>query len=169
MVMDRMDTTFFNYLANKGQFGAKEMSKLISTVHQLHELNIAHGDLKPSNILMKNGKFYIADFGLSENALKLNKLAKKIEYIFDYLYLFLTTKRIITDMGTLATFRAHIIDEIRDEFPERENDARILSGLDELLKQYDQRIMDEKEINYITYYGIESDSDDYKKLQFFGI
>ncbi|WP_446787619.1 protein kinase domain-containing protein [Macellibacteroides fermentans] len=40
-------------------------SQLIETVEYLHKKGIIHGDIRPSNVLLNNGKIYLVDFGLS--------------------------------------------------------------------------------------------------------
>jgi serine/threonine protein kinase len=42
------------------------MKQILSSIKILHELGIAHRDIKQSNILLdKNDKLYIADYGLA--------------------------------------------------------------------------------------------------------
>jgi len=45
---------------------SKELSKKVGElVARLHEANIVHGDITPLNLMLKDGKIYFLDFGLS--------------------------------------------------------------------------------------------------------
>ena len=43
----------------------RSFSCLASATAYLHSMDIRHGDIKPSNVLIRDGAFYLADFGLS--------------------------------------------------------------------------------------------------------
>ncbi|MCW1291968.1 MAG: KEOPS complex kinase/ATPase Bud32 [Candidatus Rehaiarchaeum fermentans] len=53
-------------------FSLDLMKELGKTVAKMHNINIIHGDLTTSNVMIKDNKLYIIDFGLA-------KISKKIE------------------------------------------------------------------------------------------
>lgn len=68
MVMELADDSFRNQINKKGfdhnsKIGLAD--KILDVLDYLHSHNIAHGDLKPENVLFKKGKLKLTDFGLS--------------------------------------------------------------------------------------------------------
>ncbi|KAA6391483.1 MAG: putative serine/threonine-protein kinase Nek1, partial [Streblomastix strix] len=68
------------------------IEQLLSSVNQIHENNIIHGDLKPQNILLsKDKKIKLADFGLAQklqagNQYKTSHLAGTMNFIAPELF-----------------------------------------------------------------------------------
>ncbi|KAI0600931.1 kinase-like domain-containing protein [Biscogniauxia sp. FL1348] len=74
IIMDRADRDIQSYLEAK--WNPQELSQiggwfrcLASVVAYVHGIGITHRDIKPPNILIKNGKVFLADFGISKMAL----------------------------------------------------------------------------------------------------
>jgi len=65
-----------------GQEIREIFSQLIDIIEYLHNQGIIHGDIRPSNVLLNNGKIYLIDFGLSRWA-----GSAKETYNIDLLYL----------------------------------------------------------------------------------
>ncbi|MCM1004871.1 MAG: serine/threonine protein kinase [Prevotella sp.] len=59
-----------NYIANKGQLSERETmdtaSLILDALSYMHSKKMLHLDLKPSNVMMSNGKPVLIDFGLSK-------------------------------------------------------------------------------------------------------
>ncbi len=64
-------STLKNILENDPNEGIKWAYVLGTIIGKLHENNIMHGDLTTSNIIIRNNKLYLIDFGLAE---KTNRL-----------------------------------------------------------------------------------------------
>lgn len=45
----------------------KLLIQIGSAIQYMHSRNVVHLDIKPENILLKDGNFYLADFGLAKN------------------------------------------------------------------------------------------------------
>lgn len=43
------------------------LTQIADALQEVHEHCLAHGDIKPSNILLENGQVYLADFGLARH------------------------------------------------------------------------------------------------------
>jgi serine/threonine-protein kinase len=65
--------TIDDYLADK-DFDEiiHAIEKIAQTLSELHKRNISHRDIKPANLLVKDEKFYLADFGLVDYPEKLD-------------------------------------------------------------------------------------------------
>lgn len=46
-------------------------SRIASAIKELHALDVIHRDLKPQNVLRRNGEWYLVDFGISKNRSRL--------------------------------------------------------------------------------------------------
>jgi len=75
---EKLSETLNSYNEKK-QF--KVMQKLGKQVSLLHKNNIIHGDLTTSNIILKENKIYIIDFGLGFISLKLEDKAVDLHLI----------------------------------------------------------------------------------------
>lgn len=65
LVMEFVDGTRMKELLNEGN--AEELCRTIGMeVGLLHKAGIAHGDLTTSNMILKDGKIYLIDFGLAK-------------------------------------------------------------------------------------------------------
>lgn len=65
--------TIEDYLADKDFDGIiHAIGQIAQTTNKLHERNISHRDIKPANLLVRDGKFYLADFGLVDHPDKLD-------------------------------------------------------------------------------------------------
>jgi serine/threonine protein kinase len=68
IVMDRADRNLQDYLAANAR-PRKEVLRwfgcLMSAVTYIHKIDIAHKDIKPTNILIKNENVLLSDFGIS--------------------------------------------------------------------------------------------------------
>jgi TP53 regulating kinase-like protein len=72
IVMEYIEgSTLKNILENNPNEGTKWAYVLGTIIGKLHENNIMHGDLTTSNIIIRNNKLYLIDFGLAE---KTNRL-----------------------------------------------------------------------------------------------
>ncbi|KAF2158407.1 hypothetical protein M409DRAFT_71663 [Zasmidium cellare ATCC 36951] len=69
IVMERADNNLRHYLRRGRIPSASWFGCLIQVVHYIHGLGIRHRDIKPRNILIKDGKPLLADFGLSQMGL----------------------------------------------------------------------------------------------------
>ncbi|KAJ5981570.1 kinase-like domain-containing protein [Penicillium canescens] len=81
--MDRADSDLRYYLQygkcpEKRWFGC-----LSSVVRYIHSLDIRHQDIKPENILIKEGRILLADFGLSRNGIG-KKKQSHFQWIREY-------------------------------------------------------------------------------------
>jgi serine/threonine protein kinase len=64
------DTTLEAYIKEKGclkdEEARKYFAQLLDTVRYCHERNVYHGDIKLSNVLMRNGHLKLIDFDASK-------------------------------------------------------------------------------------------------------
>ena len=70
IAMDYAETDLKNFLKDPNNMLPIKMvqdftSQILEGLHSLHAINIVHRDMKPSNILIKDGILKIADFGLA--------------------------------------------------------------------------------------------------------
>jgi len=74
LVTEKMDFDLAYFISNCGSVSfttrKKILKNIVSGLHQLHSGNVVHRDLKPKNILLKNGKAIIADMGMARDILK---------------------------------------------------------------------------------------------------
>jgi len=67
LIMDKFDRDLFDVIQASGKLRESEFRpifrNLCKAVASLHEMKVAHLDLKPENVLMKHTKPYLADFG----------------------------------------------------------------------------------------------------------
>lgn len=60
------------------------MKEISTALVHMHELGIAHRDLKIENVLLENKKFKLCDFGSASSAvLDFSKIPKKDFYIYE--------------------------------------------------------------------------------------
>ncbi|CDW77079.1 ck1 family protein kinase [Stylonychia lemnae] len=69
-INDSQNSNQFDFQDGLDQIGQKLFVSMITVVQQLHNSGYIHRDIKPSNFMMKDGKVYIIDFGLSKQYLK---------------------------------------------------------------------------------------------------
>jgi serine/threonine protein kinase len=65
IVLDLFDSDLSNIVHNNDQDMKKIIHDVANGIKQLHDNHIIHRDIKPGNILIKDGKYYICDFNLS--------------------------------------------------------------------------------------------------------
>ena len=69
-VMEYCDTNLYRYINDNDISSEEKISitlLILETMNKVHERNIIHRDLSPTNILFSNGTIKIADFGLGKN------------------------------------------------------------------------------------------------------
>lgn len=69
-VMEYCDTNLYKYIYDNNILESEKIDitvSILETMSKVHERNIIHRDLSPTNILFSNGKLKIADFGLGKN------------------------------------------------------------------------------------------------------
>ncbi|KAF2164529.1 hypothetical protein M409DRAFT_56370 [Zasmidium cellare ATCC 36951] len=69
IIMERVDKNLRHYLRRGRTPSASWFGCLIQVVHYIHGLGIRHRDIKTRNILIKDGRPLLADFGLSQMGL----------------------------------------------------------------------------------------------------
>jgi serine/threonine protein kinase len=68
MVMTFYDTTLKQFMEHHRwniDVIERTMDRLLTILSQIHDLYMVHRDLKPDNIMVKNGEVYLIDFGLA--------------------------------------------------------------------------------------------------------
>lgn len=73
--MENIDGTQLKKLLDKNPEYAEMIGKNLTI---MHDNNIIHGDLTTSNMILKNGKLYFIDFGLSFNSTRIEDKAVDI-------------------------------------------------------------------------------------------
>lgn len=83
LVFDLCDTNTFQFCFENPKFFKKNIGvfrkvglKLMRTLKTIHDSGVIHGDISPSNIFIKDSKFYIGDFG---NAITLDECKVSME------------------------------------------------------------------------------------------
>lgn len=64
-LLDVYDKDLSKYIINPLEFKSF-LTDMLLTLHYIHSKGIFHSDIKPDNILLKNNKYYLIDYGLSE-------------------------------------------------------------------------------------------------------
>jgi serine/threonine protein kinase len=143
-VTDRLDTTLFRFLFNeliKEQPDIQKIQKLfrecIYMIHTLYENNIAHNDAHLNNFMLdKHGKLYIIDFGKTR---KIGKKGNKNELlIHEYEFIAISLYKLY---NRIDPRNRYIINELLLE----EFDLTLVDLLDDLLENYDELTIDEKQ------------------------
>jgi TP53 regulating kinase and related kinases len=75
---DRLSESLNNYPEKKQ---IEVMKNLAKEVSKMHDLGIIHGDLTTSNVILKENKVYIIDFGLSFHSLRIEDKAVDLHLI----------------------------------------------------------------------------------------
>jgi len=64
-----------SYVRDRGVLPVDEVqrvgARIASAIKELHALDVIHRDLKPQNVLRRNGEWYLVDFGISKNRSRL--------------------------------------------------------------------------------------------------
>ena len=75
LVMTLFEISLFDYVNQDLYFYPPEniLNSLISNIKQIHSAFILHRDIKPQNVMFKNKKIFLVDFGLSATYVDDNK------------------------------------------------------------------------------------------------
>jgi serine/threonine protein kinase len=64
-----------SYVRERGVLPVDEVQRIgiriASAIKEFHALDVIHRDLKPQNVLRRNGEWYLVDFGISKNRSRL--------------------------------------------------------------------------------------------------
>lgn len=143
-VTDRLDITLFRFLFNeliKEQPDIQKIQRLfrecIYMIHTLYENNIAHNDAHLNNFMLdEHGKLYMIDFGKTS---KIGKNDNKNELlIHEYEFIAISLYKLY---NVIKPANRYIINELLLE----EFDLTLLDLLDDLVENYDELTIDEKQ------------------------
>lgn len=86
VVMDRADRNLRHYLRKNcpEKLDERWFSCLLGAVCHIHTLGLLHKSIKPENILIKNERVLLTDFGLSKTAEIMDRRHSKWNPLFDY-------------------------------------------------------------------------------------
>lgn len=74
VVMERLDHTLMDEIRKDNELTVEWQREMIRILSSLDQLGIFHGDVSPLNFMVKNGKLFVIDFGMSrEIDLRCNK------------------------------------------------------------------------------------------------
>tara|TARA_B110000285_G_scaffold43900_1_gene48839 strand:+ start:799 stop:1647 length:849 start_codon:yes stop_codon:yes gene_type:complete len=69
LVMTLYDCSLYDYILSKKVLSISKIKsiicQLINILHSIHDNCVIHRDIKPQNIMIKNGELYLIDFGFS--------------------------------------------------------------------------------------------------------
>ena len=69
LVMSLYDCSLYDYILSKNDISSSKIKsiiyQLINILHSVHDNCVIHRDIKPQNIMIKNGDLYLIDFGFS--------------------------------------------------------------------------------------------------------
>lgn len=69
LVMSLYDCSLYDYILSKKDLSSSKINsivyQLINILHSVHDNSVIHRDIKPQNIMIKNGDLYLIDFGFS--------------------------------------------------------------------------------------------------------
>ena len=64
-LLDVYENDLVKYIIKPSEFKSF-LTEMLLTLHYIHSKGIFHSDIKPDNILLKNNKYYLIDYGLSK-------------------------------------------------------------------------------------------------------